>query len=116
MIYKGMPAFVEIKGFTYCGDGKGEESLTISNVPYFDEIVGFANRLLDVDNKALREHYDIAAVHKHSMSVLVARKDYKREEDGEWLLWIDYDKFAELAERRKATGCNFSGLDYSIPA
>jgi len=89
----GRPDFIEIKGVTYCGDSNSS-SLTMKNVPYYEEVKAFSTELCD----KLGEEYGLACAHEHSCSVLLAKKSvYLR--NGTWHTWIDYDKFQDLVAR-----------------
>jgi len=69
LIDRGRPWLIEIKGVTYCGKSD-ESSLTMSNVPFYEEVVSFAKTLVTMLNE-LREkipslpEYAIAAEHAH---------------------------------------------------
>mmetsp|Transcript_29088 Transcript_29088/g.93813 ORF Transcript_29088/g.93813 Transcript_29088/m.93813 type:complete len:136 (+) Transcript_29088:1532-1939(+) len=54
--------------------------------------------------------YGVACSHKHSVSVVLARKD-ELFVDGCWETWIDYDKFHALVDK----GEPFSVADYRAP-
>ena len=111
LIRRGRPEFVEIKGVTYCGSttpsgnkgGGDASSLTLSNVPYHHEVIGFVRQLAE-----RLPDYEIACEHAHSCCVLLAHKKFKM--DGVWHTWIDYDRFHELVRR----GEPFSSLDYTM--
>lgn len=102
----GQPDFIEIKGVTYCGEGKGTKasSLTMANVPWHEEVIDFVNQLVD-----LLPGYEIASEHEHSNCLLLANTKFKI--DGQWHTWIDYEKFHELVE----SGEPFEALDYVAP-
>ncbi|GIX65818.1 S-adenosyl-L-methionine-dependent tRNA 4-demethylwyosine synthase [Babesia caballi] len=102
----GEPDFVEIKAVTFCGTVH-DNAITMENVPWHDEVVRFAQALVDA-SPFTREHYDIACEHRHSCCVLVAKKSFRVA--GKWHTWIDYDKFHELA----TSGREFHGLEYSV--
>jgi len=103
----GQPDFIEIKGVTFCGSSKAS-SLTMENVPWHTEVVRFVTDLV-----SRIPGYDIACEHEHSNCVLVASGKFCFE--GQWMTWIDYDKFHELVEEYHKTGKSFSGLDYMAP-
>ncbi|XP_075220091.1 S-adenosyl-L-methionine-dependent tRNA 4-demethylwyosine synthase TYW1-like isoform X2 [Lycorma delicatula] len=68
----GNPDFIEIKGVTYCGTGSKANNLTMDNVPWHEEVISFAEKLV-----ALLQDYDIASEHEHSNCILIAnKKDY----------------------------------------
>ncbi|EGD80434.1 TYW1B protein [Salpingoeca rosetta] len=103
LVTLGQPDFIEVKGVTYCGSSKAS-SLTMSNVPYHDEVVGFVRQVIDQ-----LPDYEIVCEHEHSNSVLAVHKKFFI--NGRWHTWIDYDKFLELAASNKP----FSALDYVAP-
>eukprot|EP00240_Pyramimonas_obovata_P002898 CAMPEP_0118947912 /NCGR_PEP_ID=MMETSP1169-20130426/46871_1 /TAXON_ID=36882 /ORGANISM="Pyramimonas obovata, Strain CCMP722" /LENGTH=659 /DNA_ID=CAMNT_0006894221 /DNA_START=62 /DNA_END=2041 /DNA_ORIENTATION=- len=105
LVELGDPDFIEIKGVTYCGNSD-TSSLTIKNVPFFEEVTSFSTALCAF----LADEYDLACAHEHSLSVLLARKKtYLR--DGVWHTWIDYDRFQDLV----AAGEPFGSEDYLAP-
>ncbi|CDO57684.1 similar to Saccharomyces cerevisiae YPL207W TYW1 Protein required for the synthesis of wybutosine [Geotrichum candidum] len=107
LIEKGEPCFVEIKGVTYCGTSKGS-SLTMKNVPFYEEVKLFVETL----NRALAKRgleYGIAAEHAHSCCILMAQNRFKI--DGVWHTVIDYKRFFELLE----SGADFGPMDYIAP-
>ena len=57
-----------MQGVTYCGESKAS-TLTMENVPWHTEVVGFVQQLAD-----LLPDYEIASEHEHSNCVLVAHK------------------------------------------
>ncbi|RZF34501.1 hypothetical protein LSTR_LSTR011743 [Laodelphax striatellus] len=103
----GNPDFIEIKGVTFCGDSNKVNSLTMQNVPWHEEVVSFARKLVD-----LLPNYDIASEHEHSNCILIAHKKFFV--DDEWWTWIDYDRFTELVNKfYKSEGKHtFTALDY----
>ncbi|KAK6515189.1 hypothetical protein TWF506_007534 [Arthrobotrys conoides] len=109
LVEKGLPAFVEIKGVTYCGTSTSVGAgLSMQNVPFYEEVCEFVKRL----NEALQKRglgYGIAAEHAHSCCILIASNDYFI--DGRWHTVIDYQKFFELLEEGK----EFGPLDYVGP-
>jgi tRNA wybutosine-synthesizing protein 1 len=100
LIRKGQPEFIETKGVTYCGSSSAS-SLTLSNVPYHQEVIAFVRQLAEhlID-------YEIACEHAHSCSILLAHKKFKI--NGRWHTWIDYERFHELVQ----SGRPFTSLDY----
>nr|CAD7257483.1 unnamed protein product [Timema shepardi] len=102
----GKPDFIEVKGVTFCGTSKAS-NLTMENVPWHEEVVSFVQKLAD-----LLPEYAIASEHEHSNCVLVAHKKF--QVDGEWMTWIDYDKFHELVQKFYSTNgeSSFTALDY----
>ncbi|KAK6332236.1 hypothetical protein TWF696_002957 [Orbilia brochopaga] len=109
LVEKGLPAFVEIKGVTYCGTSTSVGAgLTMQNVPFYEEVCEFVRKL----NEALERRglkYGIAAEHAHSCCVLIASNDYFI--DGRWHTVIDYERFFQLLEEGK----EFGPLDYVGP-
>ncbi|EPS43359.1 hypothetical protein H072_2654 [Dactylellina haptotyla CBS 200.50] len=109
LVEKGLPAFVEIKGVTYCGTSTSVGAgLSMQNVPFYEEVCEFVRRL----NEALEKRglgYGIAAEHAHSCCVLIASNNYYI--DGKWHTVIDYKRFFELLEEGK----EFGPLDYVGP-
>jgi len=103
----GKPDLIEIKGVTFCGSSKAS-SLTMENVPWHNEVVKFvsdlASRLPD---------YEIASEHEHSNCILVASKRFRI--NGEWMTWIDYDRFHRCVEEYHESGKPFTALDYVAP-
>ncbi|XP_060595141.1 S-adenosyl-L-methionine-dependent tRNA 4-demethylwyosine synthase TYW1-like, partial [Ruditapes philippinarum] len=106
LVSLGNPDFIEIKGVTYCGDSKAS-SLTMSNVPWHEEVVGFVKQIADE-----LPDYEIASEHEHSNCILLAHKRFKIDED--WWTWIDYPKFHELVRNYKESNGKqtFSAKDY----
>lgn len=97
LVSLGNPDFIELKGVTYCGGNNNKEnSLTMENVPWHEEVVSFASKLA-----GLLPDYAIASEHEHSNCVLIAHKKFYIE--GEWWTWIDYDKFQELVSKYSET-------------
>ncbi|XP_046841119.1 S-adenosyl-L-methionine-dependent tRNA 4-demethylwyosine synthase TYW1-like [Xenia sp. Carnegie-2017] len=106
LVSLGRPDFIEVKGVTYCGDSKAS-SLTMKNVPWHEEVIGFVKQLTD----ALPD-YEIACEHEHSNCLLIAKKKFKVDE--KWHTWIDYSKFHSLMKRYQNTNglASFTSLDY----
>lgn len=107
MVEKALPCFIEVKGVTYCGTSKSNP-LTMQNVPFYEEVKSFVERLNDV-LKARGLDYDIAAEHAHSCCILMAQKRFHI--DGVWHTHIDYPRFFELLE----SGVEFGPMDYTAP-
>jgi len=107
LVGRGKPSFIEIKGFTYCGDSK-TSNLTIKNVPFHEEVLRFSEELVN-STAFLRENYEVSCEHEHSCCVLISHKKFKI--NGQWNTWIDYPKFHELIK----SGQNFSAEDYMAP-
>ena len=109
LVARALPAFVEVKGVTYCGTSASSSAgLTMQNVPFYDEVAAFVTAL----DRALARRdlsYGIAAEHAHSCCVLLA--DTRFRLDGRWHTHIDYVKFFELLE----SGEGFAPEDYIGP-
>ncbi|KAJ3130955.1 S-adenosyl-L-methionine-dependent tRNA 4-demethylwyosine synthase [Physocladia obscura] len=101
LVRKGKPDFIEVKGVTFCGY-TGENSLTMSNVPFHEEVVEFV-KILAAD---ISDEYEISCEHAHTCSMLISHKKYKI--DGVWHTWIDYPKFHSLVR----SGEHFTSMDY----
>ena len=108
LVQVGNPDFIEVKGVTYCGSSKAS-SLTMENVPWHEEVVGFVQGLVD---RIPGGEYEIACEHEHSNCVLVAHKKFKV--DGEWRTWINYAEFHRLVRNYNECGVNFSAMDYAV--
>jgi len=102
----GKPGFIEIKGVTYCGDSKAS-NLTMANVPWHDEVIGFVQQLVD-----MLPDYEIASEHEHSNCVLIAHKRFFV--NNKWHTWIDYPKYHQLMAKYEETDGKetFSDIDY----
>ncbi|XP_054269058.1 S-adenosyl-L-methionine-dependent tRNA 4-demethylwyosine synthase TYW1-like isoform X2 [Macrosteles quadrilineatus] len=107
LVKLGKPDFIEIKGVTFCGGGENN-TLTMQNVPYHEEVVTFSSKLTE-----LLPDYALASEHEHSNCVLIANKKFLV--DGEWWTWINYERFHKLVERLEKTGEPFTALDYIHP-
>ncbi|NXK39886.1 TYW1 synthase, partial [Piprites chloris] len=107
LISLGKPDFIEVKGVTYCGESSAS-SLTMANVPWHEEVVGFVQDLAE-----LLPDYEIACEHEHSNCLLLAHTKFKV--DGEWFTWIDYERFQELVRERERSGGSrtFTAADYT---
>lgn len=104
LVERGMPAFIEVKGVTFCGNSATQQ-LTMNNVPYYDEVKMFVEALNDeLQNRGL--DYGIATEHAHSCCILLAQKRFYI--DDKWYTHIDYDRFFELLE----SGKDFGPMDY----
>jgi len=112
LVELGKPDFIEVKGVTYCGDNKSNGGLTMKNVPWHDEVLGFVRQLA-----SLLPEYEVASEHEHSNCVLLANTKFRdpMEEGGNWNTWINYEKFHELYQRYVATGELFATEDYMAP-
>ncbi|NWS21883.1 TYW1 synthase, partial [Pachyramphus minor] len=107
LISLGKPDFIEVKGVTYCGESSAS-SLTMANVPWHEEVVGFVQDLAE-----LLPDYEIACEHEHSNCLLLAHTKFKV--DGEWFTWIDYGRFQQLVRERERSGGSrtFTAADYT---
>jgi len=103
----GQPDLIEIKGVTFCGSSKAS-TLTMENVPWHTEVVRFVTDLV-----GRLPGYEIASEHEHSNCILVASTRFKVE--GQWMTWIDYDKFHSCVREFHESGKSFSALDYLAP-
>ncbi len=109
LVQKGLPCFVEVKGVTYCGTSSSAGAgLTMQNVPFYEEVVAFAEAL-DGALATRGLEYGIAAEHAHSCCILLASKRFLI--DGRWNTMIDYATFFERLER----GEGFRPEDYCLP-
>lgn len=102
LITKGNPDFLEVKGYMHVG--ASQKRLQRENMPEHAEIVAFSKQLL-----AHLPDYEMVSDHEPSRVVMFAKKRFKI--DGEWRTWIDFPKFAELAQR----GEPFTARDYLKP-
>ncbi len=107
LIEIGEPDLIEIKAVTYCGKSDGS-SLTMENVPWHDEVRSYAEAIC----AAVGGQYGIAAEHRHSCCMLLAKQKFNV--NGQWHTWIDYDKFQTLVAEYHASGgtATFSATDY----
>lgn len=109
--------------------------MTMSHVPWHDEVVAFGNAILQHDN--LDQEYELACEHRHSLCILIALKSkFKKplldevtgkpvfEVDSStglltnkpklaWHTHIDYAKFHELVRSGKWRECDSSS--YALP-
>ena len=102
LVAKGLPCFIEIKGATFTGPAS---SLTMQNIPFYEEVVTFVEAL----DKALAKRgleYGIGAEHAHSCCVLLASKRFYI--NGKWNTIIDYNRFFSLLD----SGVDFGPEDY----
>ncbi|KAK7087279.1 S-adenosyl-L-methionine-dependent tRNA 4-demethylwyosine synthase TYW1-like [Littorina saxatilis] len=106
LVSLGQPDFIEIKGVTYCGESKAS-TLTMANVPWHEEVVGFVQQLAD-----RLPDYELASEHEHSNCLLLAHKKFKIA--GEWWTWIDYPQFHRLIKCYNESNGEktFSAADY----
>ncbi|CRH00414.1 tRNA-YW synthesizing protein, putative [Plasmodium relictum] len=104
LIEYGFPDFIEIKAVTYCGSSDGYQ-LTMKNIPWHEEVHQFALHLINCKS-SLANIYEISCEHKHSCSILIAKKIFKI--NNKWFTWIDYEKFQSLVKQNK----DFNAIDY----
>lgn len=111
LINIGRPDFIEVKGVTFAGGGKLNQ-LTMSNVPWHEEVISFCESLASCLSKQndLSIRYEIASEHEHSCCILLANVE-KFKIEGRWHTWIDFDKFIQL----QAADHPFSSVDYLEP-
>jgi len=95
-VQRGLPCFVEVKGVTFCGTSSaGEAGLTMGNVPFYEEVVEFAEKLnAELERRGLK--YGIGAEHAHSCCILIASKRFFI--DNKWHTLINYERFFELLQ------------------
>ena len=109
LVQRALPAFVEVKGVTYCGtSAAGSAGLTMQNVPFYEEVAEFVTALAkELADRGLR--YGIAAEHQHSCCVLLADEERFRRQ-GRWATRIDFERFFDLWEGKVAgTGVDGKG-------
>ncbi|XP_078479254.1 S-adenosyl-L-methionine-dependent tRNA 4-demethylwyosine synthase TYW1-like, partial [Lampetra planeri] len=78
LVALGNPDFIEVKGVTYCGESSAS-SLTMANVPWHEEVVGFVQQLA-----AMLPDYELACEHEHSNCLLLAHKRVRAGTSGVW--------------------------------
>lgn len=105
LIQRGQPDFIEVKGVTWCGESTAS-SLTMSNVPFHQEVVKFVTELA----AACGSDYGLACEHEHSCCMLIAHTKFRRE--GKWNTWIDFDRFIDLDGTGRK---DFTSQDYALP-
>lgn len=99
LVERALPAFVEVKGVTYCGTpAAGSAGLSMQNVPFYEEVAEFVTQLSS-ELVSRNLPYGIAAEHQHSCCVLLADETRFRR-DGKWATRIDFERFFELCEGR----------------
>ncbi|KAF2239874.1 hypothetical protein EV356DRAFT_571963 [Viridothelium virens] len=108
LVERARPAFVEVKGVTYCGTSvSAGAGLTMQNVPFYHEVRAFVAKLAEELRGRHGLGYGIAAEHAHSCCVLLGDETRFRK-GGKWRTWIDYGRFFELLE----SGEEFGPEDY----
>ena len=97
LIERSLPAFVEVKGVTYCGtSAAGSAGLTMQNVPFYPEVCAFVEAL-EAELLSRGLEYGIGAEHAHSCCILLAdRNRFMR--NGRWVTRIDFERFFDLCE------------------
>lgn len=108
LVERALPAFVEVKGVTYCGTSTAAGAgLSMQNVPFYEEVQAFVLALETELNRRGLE-YGIGAEHAHSCCILLADRNrfFVKGEDGvsRWHTLIDYQKFAQCVESGKPFG------------
>lgn len=108
LVQRALPAFIEVKGVTYCGTSTAAGAgLSMQNVPFYEEVSAF---VLALEKELFRRglDYGIGAEHAHSCCILLAdRKRFFRpsadgnEGEGRWHTLIDYPKFFQCVESGK---------------
>ncbi|KAH9881925.1 hypothetical protein J1614_001096 [Plenodomus biglobosus] len=97
LVQRALPAFVEVKGVTYCGtSAAGSAGLTMQNVPFYEEVADFVTQL-QAELCARGLNYGIAAEHAHSCCILLADGD-RFMRNGRWATRIDFERFFDLWE------------------
>lgn len=108
LVERALPAFVEVKGVTYCGTSTAAGAgLSMQNVPFYEEVKAFILALeAELNRRGLE--YGIGAEHAHSCCILLADKNrfFRKGEDGvqRWHTLIDFSKFFECVESTKPFG------------
>jgi tRNA wybutosine-synthesizing protein 1 len=114
LVERALPAFIEVKGVTYCGTSTAAGAgLSMQNVPFYEEVSAF---VLALEKELVRRglDYGIGAEHAHSCCILLAdRKRFFRPTkdseggsvaegevvgEGRWHTLIDYPKFFQCVE------------------
>lgn len=101
LIKLAQPDFIEVKAFTYPGPTSSikEAGLSIQNCPSGPAIITFGNQLAEALNSrgGVHRSWELASVHIHSNSALLAASEFKSDDDGGgWNTWIDFDAFHNL--------------------
>lgn len=109
LVLRALPAFVEVKGVTYCGTSTSKGAgLSMQNVPFYEEVTAFVLALEGALNRRGLS-YGIAAEHSHSCCILLADKSrfYRpRKSDGQmaWHTLIEYSAFFACLDSGKPFG------------
>lgn len=104
----GMPHFIELKMLTPAFSGR-KTHLRISNVPKWERIVEYGNKLCASILNG--DEYRIASAHKQSGCLLLARKQFLI--NGQWHTWINFEKFNELVLGDSPN--SIDAMDYLLP-
>ncbi|TKA25197.1 hypothetical protein B0A50_05895 [Salinomyces thailandicus] len=120
LVLRARPAFIEVKGVTYCGTSTSKGAgLSMANVPFWHEVQLFAAEL----QRALKARgldYGVGAEHAHSCCLLLAERERffrvpaaGSSTDGkvgakQWHTQIDYAQFFRCLE----SGRPFAPEDY----
>lgn len=107
---RGQPHFVELKRLTPAFSGNTHTILRIRNVPTWERMKAFANRLCETIMDG--QSYRIASVHEHSGCILLAQRRFWV--DGRVHTWIDFDKF-HTALADPAGAQSLAPEDYLLP-
>ena len=116
LIARGAPDFIEVKGFTWCGESPGS-NLGMANVPWHADVRAFCEALAarvaegGAGGGGGGARYGLAAEHAHSCCVLLAKEEFRAAAG--WRTHIDYERFFDLFERWQAEGAPFASADYT---
>ncbi|KAF2859260.1 hypothetical protein K470DRAFT_249619 [Piedraia hortae CBS 480.64] len=103
LVLRALPAFVEVKGVTYCGTSTAAGAgLTMANVPFYEEVCAFV-LALEAALKKRGLDYGIGAEHAHSCCILLADKT-RFFRKNKWHTLIDYQAFFKCLESGKPFG------------
>ena len=110
LIKKASPDFIEVKA--YMSVGASLKNFKYKNMPTSKEIMQFSQKLI----KYLKD-YEIVSEHYASRVVMLAKKKFKKDINGEpvWHTWIDFDKFNKLVNSKSNNNKNnkeFTTEDY----
>jgi len=92
LIKRSNSDFLEVKSYMHVG--ASQQRLSRSNMPAYPEVLFFAKEVL----KYLPD-YELVSEHIPSQVCMIAKKSFKK--DGEWITWIDFPKFSELALKKE---------------
>jgi tRNA wybutosine-synthesizing protein 1 len=82
----------------------------MENVPWHEEVKNYALHLCET----LGGDYGIAAEHRHSCCMLLAKKN-PFFVNNQWHTWIDYEKYNELITEYYKSGKTFTSEQYMAP-